>query len=468
MDSEKLALLKTQLAGIEIEDAPAVVRRKSRDFYWYSPILKRDLEQVKGDVLITPRSEEDVVRILASAHAHNIPITPRGAGTGNYGQAMPLAGGIVLDMTMLNEIKEIGPGRVIAQAGALIGQIDAAARRHSGQELRMIPSTFRTASIGGFIAGGSGGVGSIRWGGLRDSGNVIRLRLVTMEENPKMIELTGHDIAKVAYAYGTNGVIVECEVPLTAAYDWIDLIVEFDDMEKAVKFADKIGNEDGVLLKELAVTGPDLGYRYFPHYKSYLSPGKTLVMMLVAPHALFSVLPFLELYHGSCVFRSDHLRGEADKIPPSLIEHTWNHTTLVARRVEADLTYLQILYPYPDHLAAISRMKLLLGDEIIEHLEFSRFEGHIACFGLTLIRYTSEARLDEVVQLFEKNNCLVFNPHRYTLEEGGMKKSDPAQLAFKKMVDPKGLLNPGKMIAWENPDFDFTSTKKYLFSTMVA
>ena len=49
----------------------------------------------------------------------------------------------------------------------------------------MSPSTYNTASIGGFVAGGSGGVGSIRWGGLRDLGNVIRLRIVTMEAEPQ-------------------------------------------------------------------------------------------------------------------------------------------------------------------------------------------------------------------------------------------------------------------------------------------
>jgi hypothetical protein len=44
-----------------------------------------------------------------------------------------------------------------------------------------------------------------------------------------------------------------------------------------------------------------------------------------------------------------------------------------------------------------------------------------------------------------------------------MKRTDEVQLAFKKEADPKGLLNPGKMIAWENPDFDLTSTRTYLF-----
>jgi hypothetical protein len=57
----------------------------------------------------------------------------------------------------------------------------------------------------------------------------------------------------------------------------------------------------------------------------------------------------------------------------------------------------------------------------------------------------------------------IFNPHRYTLEEGGMKQTDAIQLAFKREADPEGLLNPGKMIAWEDPSYDYRSGKTFLF-----
>ena len=45
-----------------------------------------------------------------------------------------------------------------------------------------------------------------------------------------------------------------------------------------------------------------------------------------------------------------------------------------------------------------------------------------------------------------------------------MKKTDRDQLEFKKEADPQGMLNPGKMIAWENPDFDFDSGRVWLFA----
>jgi hypothetical protein len=50
-----------------------------------------------------------------------------------------------------------------------------------------------------------------------------------------------------------------------------------------------------------------------------------------------------------------------------------------------------------------------------------------------------------------------------TLEEGGMKRVDPVQLAFKREADPQGLLNPGKMLAWEQPDYDARGDRVHLF-----
>ena len=65
-----------------------------------------------------------------------------------------------------------------------MSRIEVETREHGGQELRMHPSTRETATIGGFVAGGSGGVGSIHWGMLREPGNILRLRLATLEECP--------------------------------------------------------------------------------------------------------------------------------------------------------------------------------------------------------------------------------------------------------------------------------------------
>src|SRR5690606_21718182 len=116
--------LKSMLDGIRIEDNPAIVRQKSRDFFWYSPILKRELDHVTADAVVSPTSEAEVIRVLEACFALGIPVTPRGSGTGNYGQAMPLSGGVVLSLSEFNAVKAIARGRVVAEPGAIIAQID--------------------------------------------------------------------------------------------------------------------------------------------------------------------------------------------------------------------------------------------------------------------------------------------------------------------------------------------------------
>ena len=182
-----IAGCKAALAHLDLDDNPATVKQKSRDFFWYSPVLKARMDHLTADFVVTPRNEAEVIEALAAAYAHDVPVTTRGSGTGNYGQAMPLSGGMVLHLKALDRVLKIAPGRVVAQAGAILSEIDKATRADSGQELRLHPSTYNTASIGGFVAGGSGGVGSIRWGGLRDAGNIIRLRLITCEASPRVI-----------------------------------------------------------------------------------------------------------------------------------------------------------------------------------------------------------------------------------------------------------------------------------------
>src|SRR5579863_2713739 len=86
---------------------PLVVEQLSRDFYWYSPVLRKQLDGKSGDAVVQPKSTEEVLAVLRYCYAHDIPVTTRGAGTGNYGQAVPLKGGVVLDLAKMDQIESI-------------------------------------------------------------------------------------------------------------------------------------------------------------------------------------------------------------------------------------------------------------------------------------------------------------------------------------------------------------------------
>ncbi|MFM9974032.1 MAG: FAD-binding oxidoreductase [Beijerinckiaceae bacterium] len=377
MSRYDITTLKSRLNHLKIEDNPALVQQKSRDFYWYSPTLKRQLADVNGDAVVAVTCEQDVIATLAACYTLGIPVTPRGTGTGNYGQAMPLSGGVVLDLSGFNQVTAIAPGRFISGPGAIIEAIDHATRAHSSQECRLHPSTYATASIGGFIAGGSGGVGSIQWGGLRDWGNIIRLKVVTMEASPRVLELTGADLHKVSHAYGTNGIITEVEMPLAPAYDWIDVIIGFDGLERAAAYANMLGEQDGLLLKQLAVVASPVPHDYFLRHKKFIPREKTIVALMVARHALDALLALTATVKGAAVLMNAALLSPEDRkgLPPCF-ELGWNHTTLRALRVDPAITYLQALYPFPNQLKVIEAIHRHTRDQQPKESAEQQQRGH--------------------------------------------------------------------------------------------
>ncbi|MEN0086975.1 MAG: FAD-binding oxidoreductase [Pseudomonadota bacterium] len=448
------------LSHLDLDTNAVTVRQKSRDFFWYSPVLKARLDHVVADFTVAPRTEAEVIEVLTVCHAHGVPVTTRGAGTGNYGQAMPLAGGCVMHLVHMNAVKEVHPGRVIAEPGCLLKDLDAHCIADSGQEIRMFSSTWATATIGGFIAGGSGGVGSVRWGQLRDLGNIIRLRVVTMEAEPRVLDFTGEELARVSHAYGTNGIITEVEIPLAPAYEWVDVAVAFDDFSDAISFSYDLAKEDGILVKLITPHEAPIAHRYFQRFKTVVDETTSLVMVMVAPHSLPGFETFLARRGaGSITYRSDD--NKLERHPGHLFEYGWNHTTLRALKVDPTITYLQVRYGGENPSAQVEAIREMFGEEVLQHLEVIRENGRVIFAGLPIVQFTSEERLDEIVAKHEEIGCMVFNPHRYTLEEGGRQTVDDRQLAFKREADPKGLLNPGKMIAWDDPNYGFKEIYAY-------
>ncbi len=428
------------LDGIETITDPAQLAKLSLDYYHFSPILQAQLADKRADLVVRPTSEAEVVRVAQLCVQHRIPLTVRGAGTGNYGQCVPLEGGIVLDTTRMNRVNWLRSGVACVEPGLRLAAFDRQARPQ-GWEWRMYPSTYRTATIGGFIGGGSGGIGSINYGQLRDRGNLQAVRVVTLEDEPRVLELRGDAVQQVNHAYGTNGLITQLEVPLAPAQPWAEAIATFADFLTAAHFGQALSDADGI-AKNLVSIHADPIPRYFTALREALPAGRAWAIVLISEASLESFQALVTAHGGEVGYCKT--AAEAQK-GTSLVELTWNHTTLLARSADPSLTYLQTFY---FTLERVEQLYHQFGDEVMIHLEFLRVGGRAIPAGLQLVRYTTPARLQAIIQAHEDAGAAIANPHTYILEDGGRKVVDPAQLAFKRQVDPYGLLNPGKMRAW--------------------
>jgi len=326
----------------------------------------------------------------------------------------------------------------------------------------MHPSTRETATIGGFIAGGSGGVGSIRWGMLRDPGNILRLRVATMEAVPRLVELTGEDAGLVYHAYGTNGVITEVEVPLAPAQDWVELLVAFDHWDGCLAAGWEAAHGDGLWLRELAAIQAPAPHAYFARHRRFLAAGDNLLCILAAPNAVRPLLQSLAKHGGRVAYRSDTASEDEKAGLPALHHLTWNHTTLRALKTDPAMTYLQVGLP-AEPLAALAGIARRFAGEIVGHVEFARSGGRPYASFLPLYRFSAETRLHEVVAELEAMRCPCYNPHACTFEEGSRCGPDLARLDLKRQTDPRGLLNPGKMIGWDDPGYRYDPKGGYVY-----
>jgi FAD/FMN-containing dehydrogenase len=422
------------------------VARLSQDFAWFSPVLKRQLADKTAEIAVRPRTEAEIRAVVAACARDAIPITVRGSGTGNYGQSIPLHGGVILDMSGYNGFGWVRGGVGRAQAGIRLADFDRQARPQ-GWELRWLPSTFRSATLGGLFGGGFGGAGSITYGPVAAPGNVLGLRVMTVALEPQVVELRSPEAMLLHHTYGTNGIVLELEVALAPALDWVESIATFTAFDAALEFASTLGAAPGLVKKEVCFLGapvPD----HMAALAEYLPKGCHAVLIVVAASSQAA----METLATSAGGHISYCKSSAESGGRTLLEYTWNHTTLVAMKVDRGLTYIQSGFEPARHLEQVKALEKALAGEVMMHLEFLRTkDGAFNCSGLQLIRFSTEARLNEIMQIYRDHGVAINNPHVYILEDGKQGQLNPAAIELKRRFDPQGLLNPGKMRSWAGP-----------------
>ena len=423
----------------------AVLDRLSHDFYWYSPVLRPLLVNKNGDVAVQVVRVNEALAVLRFAGENGIPVTIRGAGTGNYGQCVPLKGGIVLDLSLMDKLEEITPdGIAVCQPGLRLGALESEARK-LGWELRMYPSTLVKASVGGFLAGGSGGIGSVTHGGLRDFDNVRGLELITMEDPPRLVRHDGAAVHEILHAWGTNGVITRIWFALAPAVDWMQVTTTFDTYEQAFRFTQSVATNP-VWTKRLATVFEWPIPSFFAPIKETTREGKALALLMIASAQTEAFCAAAKAAGGEITFSGVYA---GPRTRPLLSDYTWNHTTLWAMKANSAYTYLQCGFSPSECEVQFRLLRERFGQEILFHIEFMKNgDGIVIPGAIPVVRFTTEERLNEMIAFCRSIGVFVANPHVNYLEDGGRFRPDNIQLLAKQKYDPRGLLNPGKMISF--------------------
>ena len=149
------------------------------DTYW--PALRAAAAGTpiaRPEIVVRPRTEEEVAEVVAIADAHRTPAVPWGGGSGTQGGCLPIHGGIVIDLTGLDRILDVDERSmtVTVQAGVNGRRLEAELNAR-GLMLPHYPASAEWATVGGYIAARGSGVLSTRYGKIEDL--LLSLRVVT-------------------------------------------------------------------------------------------------------------------------------------------------------------------------------------------------------------------------------------------------------------------------------------------------
>ncbi|WP_214403825.1 FAD-binding oxidoreductase [Pseudonocardia lacus] len=418
------------IAGsISVSTDRAQLVKVSSDWSRMSPVLQEKVPAGRyvADAVVRPTRPEQVAQVLAVAYRHDVPVTPRGAGTGNYGQATPFDGGILLDLRGLDSFRLTDDGTLVAGAGARMTTIDKAIRAR-GRDLWMYPST-KSSTLGGFIGGGSAGTGTIEHRTTSD-GLVVSATVAPMDGSGETFTVSGDDLTPYIHTYGVTGILVEVEVRTDPARDWTAVYTAFDTYDELV-----------------AVHRGLTGLSVLPRLASADEPAlvPTLTASVELDPARFSLRVIAE---SSTV---DELRalvsGGGGDVVAALDDYvetdrlsgmSYNHPVWFLQRAhpERNLFHMECsgepLWDRPDDVREV------YDGPVHIHLELFR-HGPGA---MVVAEYRGEQALLDGIPRFDALGVGVHSPHQWYVDRN-------VELAIEtaRRTDPKGLLNTGKLTA---------------------
>ena len=440
------AALKNELAAIvgekQLITGGSRLERNSKDAYWYSPILKDELGEKSAEIIVQPSTLDQLVSVIAACVRERVPITPRGAGTGNYGQSIPMHGGVQISTRAMNRIVELTPDYAKVEAGAILLHIEHAARE-IGAEMRFFPSTVPTSTAAGFIAGGSAGPGSIKWGNVWDPGNLMSATIITIEETPQVVEITDlPTLQGIIHNCGLSAFIADVTLALAPAMAWQQYVVAFDTFEAALRCGETLAYDADLPTRLVAVhEWPSPSY-FGKLVKAGACPDGKSIVLLHLTLDRDEVEQRMAAFGGTVTWHSPTATLHKGTI--ELTDFSWNHTTLWAIKADPTITYLQDGFDRERVHEQIALRKAKYGDSVIEHVTFSSTGGETTTGGLTLVRYQSAEHLLGLMEYCESIGIAQYSPHTTYLDDDGRWSGQPI-LDAKAKWDPHTLLNPGHL-----------------------
>ncbi len=217
MDYTALQSIKRKY-GNRATDSPLDCELYSRDLAPIPSLLVKPLFQTKPDLIVRPASSDEISDLMKWAYGANIPVTPRASGSTVFFNAVPVKGGLLMDLSLLEGIVELDEiDRTVTVRAATTWKDLEEYLNKRNFACKSMPSSAPSATVGGWLCMMGYGIGSLKYGSLLSQVKTIeivlpdgRIQKVTRESSPPLEWFSASE--------GTLGIVTEIELevrPLT-------------------------------------------------------------------------------------------------------------------------------------------------------------------------------------------------------------------------------------------------------------
>ncbi len=417
-------------------------------------LVKPLVGDTRPRAVVQPADEAEVADLVRWAVAEGLPLTPRGKATSGYGGAVPVGQGIVVDFFRMRRVVEVDAQEqtVTVEPGITWERLDRALGAH-GLTLRLYPTSYPSSTVGGWLAQGGVGIGSYAYGPFPE--NVVAARVVTPDGRVR--EFAGDDLALVADAEGITGLITRVTLRVRPAEPLAVAAAAFDDADGLQRFLETLAGTD-LPVWSVTFINPRMAELKARAPRAEHEPAPPAL-----PRAFVVTLAFPE--HGADDTRNGLGRLAAAAggrlLPHEVARHEWDHRfeVMVVKRLGPSLVPSEVVVPLDRLAAFLGDVEAKVGQPIVKEglvvrrgrdgrpevvilgfipADRREFSYHFV-FGLSLtVLRAAEAlggRAYATGLFFADRAREVLGPDR--LER---------LRAFKREVDPRGLLNPRKVL----------------------
>ncbi len=425
-------------------------------------LIKLFIGQSIPDAVVQPETEEELVRLVRWAVKNGIPLTPRGKASSGYGGAVPVKGGVVVDFYRMRAIKHINPDKNTAtvEAGVVWEKLDKELSKHRFT-LKLYPSSYPAATVGGWVAQGGAGIGSFEAGWFRN--NIVSVRVVMPDGEVK--EFSGNDLDLVYAAEGTTGLVSEVtlliqpleEIEVAAigcpdAHDLQQMVQSIIDRKLPVWSLLFINPR----MAELKTKAPLMEHFEYPIEERVLLPASYIVTLAFRQKDRDAIMNSLPEIMKPC---------QAELLSDRIAQHEWKNRfkIMIVKRLGPSLVPAEFVIPLSELGDTMTEIENEVNQPVVKEgiviRDGSNGQPEVVILGFIpsdqrRFSYNFVFPLAlTIMKIAEKHDGRPYSTGLYFAKKAKriLGASTFARMRdFRKKVDPKSILNPGKVINGSN------------------